>query len=231
MAWSLPMWHTKIRERAAVAAAPPPDSRPFEAPNPGGAPYVPANHDFSDGRLSPNYETPMQVSKDRTDKGAVSITSRPSPQRPAEDWSGYEMVGDYGRSQAYEHLNNGREGLPLKFQSQHKPALNPYQTRIPDERTQRAPHEWDFQRPFDQPDVLGERNLNGMHYSAANIGMTHNPSDSLKGMSPAKRRISTFRLEPTQWGENTVSQASRSGPAGSAYTSPQSALSSSYRLS
>jgi hypothetical protein len=51
-------------------------------------------------------------------------------------------------------------------------------------------------------------------------------------MSPAKKRISTFRLEPTEWGENTVSQANRVGPASAAYTSPTAGnYPSSFRLS
>lgn len=211
-------WGTKAKRRAAVAA-PPPDPRPYETPNPGGAPYVAANFDYSDGRLSPNYVPPTVQAARWRDKGDTPSGFRPAAAAPPEEWAGYERVGDYGRSIEAEHQINGREGLPLYGQSQHKPALNPYQYRIPDERTQRAPHEYDFERPFDQG-VLGERQLNGMHYSAATIGLTTNPSTSLKGMAPVKRRISTFRLEPTEWGENTVSQANRVAPSSATFTSP-----------
>lgn len=222
-------WNSKSRARQA---APPPDARPYEVPNPeDGSPYTPANADWSAGVLSPNYLAPTTQAARWRDRGKVPSGSRPSAARPAEEWDGYERWGDYGRSEQAEHLNNGREGQRLFGQRRYRAADNPYSNRIPDERIQRAPHEFDFQRPFDQG-VLGERNLNGSHYSEATIGLTNNPSTSLKGMSAPKHRISTFRLEPTQWGENTVSQANRTGPASAVYTSPPATpYPGSYRLS
>jgi hypothetical protein len=223
----------KAKKRAAVAA-PPPDPKPYEVPNAGESiPYVYANPDFATGPEYPNYKMATTAQKSWVDKGAVPTGWRPSPRKPPEEWAGYERWGDYGRSIEEEHQINGREGLPLQGYSRYQSALNPYWYRIPDTRIQRAPHEYDFERPFDQ-NTLGERQLNGMHYSEATIGLTTSPSQSLKGMSPAKRRISTFRLEPTEWGENTVSQAARQGPPSAVYTSPNYTFNTSagtFRLS
>lgn len=219
MSWSHPMWTGSLRKNSKVAA-PPPDPGPYEVPGPEeGSPYVPANHDYSPGIMSPNYISPTRQEARWRDKGYDATGSRPSAEEPAEDWRGYKQ-DNWVRSQRDEIVLNGAEGEPLgKFQERFHPALNPYWYRIPDERVQRAPDHYSFIRPFDQM-VLGERQLNGMHYSEATIGLTKNPSDSLKGMTPTRRRISTFRLEPTEWGENTVSQAARSGPPGAVFTSP-----------
>lgn len=209
----------KAKKRAQVAA-PPPDPHPYEVPNPGQPiPYVQAIPDYAQNPGSPNYLSPTTQAKRWVDKGDVPTGFRPSARRPPEEWGGYERWGDYGRSEEGEHLVNGREGLPLYGERRYQSALNPYWYRIPDTRVQRAPHEWDFERLYDQG-VLGERNLNGSHYSEATIGLTVNPSTSLKGMSPIRRRISTFRLEPTEYGENTVTQAARTGPPSAVYTSP-----------
>lgn len=231
MAWQWSSRMAKAKKRAQVAA-PPPDPHPYQVPNPGEViPYVWANPDFAPGKLSPNYIDATDQQKNWRDKGNVPTGFRPSPKAPPGEWGGYERFGDFGRSLEEEHQINGREGLPIS-QSQHKPALNPYQYRIPDTRQPRAPHEYDFERPFDQ-NTLGERQLNGMHYSEATIGLTNNPSTSLKGMSPIRRRISTFRLEPTEWGENTVTQGVRQGPPNAVYTSPgySFAGTGTYRLS
>lgn len=232
MAWQ---WGIKNKaKRRASVAAPPPDPRPYEVPDPGKPiPYVQAIPDYAQNADSPNYISPMGQQLNWVDKGNVPTGDRPSPKAPPQEWHGYERWGDYGRSIEGEHLVNGREGLPLYGQHRYAAALNPYWYRIPDTRPQRAPHEWDFERLFDQG-VLGERNLNGSHYSAANIGLTDNPSTSLKGMSPTRRRTSTFRLEPVQYGENTVSQAARIGPPSAVFTSPGytfNTSSGSYRLS
>lgn len=213
-----PMWTGSWRKNSKVAA-PPPDPDPYEVPNPEeGSPYIPANYDYSPGIMSPNYISPSRQEARWRDHGYEATGSRPSAEKPAADWRGYKQ-DNWQRSQRDEHVLNGREGDPLVGQSRHHSALNPYWYRIPDERIQRAPDHFSFIRPFDQG-VLGERQLNGMHYSEATIGLTKNPSDSLKGMTPAFRRISTFRLEPTEWGENTVSQAARTGPPGAVFTSP-----------
>lgn len=223
MPLNFPMWSGSLRKNSKVAA-PPPDPMPYEVPGPEeGSPYIPANYDYSDGIMSGDNSLHSYISPSRQearwrDRGYVATGSYPSAEEPAEDWHGYKTES-WQRSERDEHLYNGAEGLPLYGQSRFHPALNPYWYRIPDERIQRAPHEFDFERPFDQG-VLGERQLNGMHYSKANIGLTDNPSDSLKGMSPAFRRISTFRLEPTEWGENTVSRAASAGPPGAVFTSP-----------
>lgn len=231
MAWQ---WGNKAKRRARVAA-PPPDPRPYEVPDPGKPiPYVVAIPDYADNRSVPKYQTPEQAQAAWRDKGNRPSGDRPSPRTPPEEWQGYERWGDYGRSIEGEHLVNGEEGLPLQGYRRYQSALNPYWYRIPDTRIQRAPHEWDFQRLFDQG-VLGERQLNGSHYSAATIGLTDNPSTSLRGMSPIRRRTSTFRLEPVEYGENTVSQAARIGPPSAVYTSPgytfNNNSSGSYRLS
>ena len=223
------MWTGSLRKNSKVAA-PPPDPMPYEVPNPEeGGPYVPANHDYSPGIMSPNYISPSRQEARWRDHGLEATGSRPSAEEPAEDWRGYKQ-DNWVRSQRDEHVLNGAEGEPLYGQSRHHSALNPYWYRIPDERIQRAPDHFSFLRPFDQM-VLGERQLNGMHYSAATIGLTENPSESLKGMTPARRRISTFRLDPTEWGENTVSQGARNGPPGAVFTSPNYSFApASFRL-
>lgn len=223
----------KAKKRAAVAA-PPPDPHPFMVPDPGHPiPYVYANPDFATGPEYPNYHIATGAQDMWVDKGAKPTGWRPSPKRPPEEWGGYHR-DDYQRSMAEEHQINGREGKPLQYYTRYQPALNPYWYKIPDTRVQRQVHEYDFERPFDQQNRLGERQLNGMHYSAATIGLTTSPSMSLKGMSPAFRRTSTFRLEPTQWGENTVSQSVRQGPPSAVYTAPNytfNTAAGTYRLS
>jgi len=210
----------KIKKRADVAA-PPPDPKPFEAPKPFPNPpvyYVQAIPDYSANANSPNYLSPTTQAKAWVDKGAVPTGFRPSPKVPPGEWGGYHQ-DNYWRSINTEQQVNGREGLPLQQYHRYHSALNPYWYKIPDTRIQRAPHEYDFERPFDQG-TLGERQLNGMHYSAATTGLTTSPSMSLKGMQAPLHRTSTFRLEPTQWGENTVLQAARVGPPSAVYNSP-----------
>lgn len=235
MPLNIPMWSGSWRKNSKVAA-PPPDPAPYEVPGPEeGSPYIPANYDYSEGILSGtnslhSYISPTRQEARWRDDGYDATGSRPSGEKPAEDWRGYKQE-PWVRSQRDEHVLNGAEGDPLYGQKRQHGALNPYWYRIPDERIQRAPDHFSFIRPFDQG-VLGERQLNGMHYSEATIGLTKNPSDSLKGMTAPFKRTSTFRLEPTQWGENTVSQAASVGPAGAVFTSPPSILSypSSFRL-
>jgi len=233
MPLNFPMWSGSWRKNAKVAA-PPPDPDPYEVPGPEeGSPYIPANYDYSDGILSATgehqYINPSRQEARWRDHGVTATGSRPSAEAPAEKWQGYKQ-DNWVRSQRDEHVLNGAEGEPLYGQSRNHPALNPYWYRIPDQRIQRAPDHFSFIRPFDQM-VLGERQLNGMHYSEATIGLTKNPSTSLKGMTPIQRRISTFRLEPTEWGENTLSVAARTGPSGAVFTSPNYSFGSgSHRL-
>lgn len=235
MPLNLPMWRgSSIVKKNQKAVGPPPDPTPYAVANPeDGAPYIPANYDYSPGVLARGkhrFQTISEQQKDWRQKGKDNPKQdRPNPALPAEEWTGYERES-FQRSERDEHLNNGREGLPLVGQTRYHPALNPYWYRVPDERPQRAPHEWDFQRPFDQG-VLGERTLNGMHYSEAQMA-GDNMDGALKGMTPAYRRMTTFRLEPTQWGENTVAKADSIGPPQASFTSPSSgSYPSTYRLS
>lgn len=226
MSWSWSSARVKAKQRAQVAV-PPPDPAPFTVPDPGKPiPYVAANPDYANNAFSPNYRaiTTQQKIKDGS--------FYPKAGKPPEDFGGYERWGDYERSLEYEHQINGREGLPLIGSTRYRAADNPYSKVIPNTRVQRQPHEYDFERPFDQQNPLGARNLNGNHFSEANIGLTNNPSTSLKGMSPARRKIPTFRLDPTEYGENTVATAARQGPPSAVYTSPDYTISGgSYRLS
>ncbi len=213
------------REKAATHAAPPPNPSAFTVPSPRGrtGPYVAANFTYSENPAYPNYD---EATGGRVEWRTEVVDGQPYPSGtypPAgyapEEWNGYYRE-NWQDSQRNEHLVNGEEGQPLIGQRYH-PALNPYWYRIPNSRPQRTPHEYDFRRPFDQQNKLGKRNLTGEHYSAANIGMTANPSESLKGMSAQKRRRTTHRFEPTEFGENVVMSSSSSGSPGTYYPGDQ----------
>lgn len=208
------------REKQAMHAAPPPNPSAFTVPGPRGrtGPYVAANFTYADNPQSPNYDEATggrEEWRTRTDitghiGEAMPSGTYPAAGHPPEDWNGY-YTEDWQSSQRNEIVVNADEGLPLIGERYH-PALNPYWYKIPNSRVQRTPHEYDFTRPFDQQNKLGRRNLTGVHYSAANIGMTANPSESLKGMTSQKRRRTTHRIEPIEYGENMTMSSSGSGP-------------------
>lgn len=223
MAWEWSRVSKSRKERQAQKAAPEASPSAYVVPSPRGrvGPYVAANHDYADNPESPNYRHSMGGRREWRDK-AINGEIMPSGDYPAAglapgEWAGYTRE-DWESSQRNEHLVNGDEGIPLFGYRRYYAALNPYHFRIPDARVQRAPHEYDFRRPFDQQNKLGKRTLDGSHYSAANIGMTANPSESLKGMTAAKRRRTTYRIEPVEWGENApMSDSGGGGSFGTSY--------------
>lgn len=144
-------------------------------------------------------------------QAALPFGTRPPADKPASEWSGYEE-DNYTRSIKFEHVLNGDEGpefgagIPKQRRSHMAP--NPYNRVNIVNRPQRTPAEWSFVRPFDRY-VLGRRTLNGSHYSEAQTA-TDNNRTALQGMVPPLRRRSTFRLEPVQYGENSVSASASS---------------------
>lgn len=239
MAWdfTLPQWSRsskKADESKAQQAAPAPDPTPYVVPHPIGrsAPYVAANHDYSDNPEYPNYNQShggRRLWRNRkVEQGGEVFVAPPSTYPPAghapEAWHGYTME-DYWDSQRNEHLINGDEGRPPVGYKRYHPALNPYWNKIPDSRPVRTAHEWDFRRPFDGglggQNKVPARRLSGDHYAAGNQGMTANPSESLKGMRPQSRRRTTYRMEPVEWGEDRPMSGSGYS-AGLRYTSNDS---------
>lgn len=222
-------------ERMAQQAAPPPDPTAYAVPGPLGraAPYVPANFDYADNPASPNYQA-ATGGRRRWRTRMVDGEPRPSGDYPPagfppETYHGYRRE-DWQASERNEHLVNGAEGDPLFRNRRYAAALNPYFYRIPNSRIQRAPHEWDFRRPFDQQNVLGKRTFTGEHYSAANIGLTANPSSSLKGMSAPKRRRTTYRIEPIEYGDNIPATSNGGGPPADPFPSGSTFPGGSYLL-
>jgi hypothetical protein len=228
MPWDSSTWtwsrsSKSSNESKAQHAAPAPDPSPYVVPHPIGrsAPYVAANFDYADNPepTNSNYAAAIGGRKrwknKKLEQGGETFVEAPGTYPPAgydpDDWHGYTME-DYWSSQRNEHLINGDEGNPPFGYHRFHSALNPYWYRIPDSRIVRTPHEWDFRRPFDQQNKLGARRLSGEHYSAANIGLTANPSESLKGLTSQKRRRTTYRVEPIEWGEDRPMSGSGVGP-------------------
>jgi hypothetical protein len=219
--WTWSRTSKNSNESKAQHAAPPPDPSAYVVPSPRGrvGPYVAANFDYADNPESPNYAAATGGRKrwrnKKLSQGGETFIAPPSTYPAAghdpDDWHGYTME-DYWSSQRNEHLINGDEGNPPFGYKRFHAALNPYWYRIPDSRIVRTPHEWDFRRPFDQQNKLGRRYLTGEHYSAANIGMTANPSESLKGLTAQKQRRTTYRVEPIEWGEDRPQSGSSTGP-------------------
>jgi hypothetical protein len=194
--WSWSKSSTTRKERLdrkkAEKAAPPPTVGPFVVPSPRGrvGSYIAANANYADPPVAAN--PAMQGRFEWFDDGTY-----PASGEPAFEWSGYRQ-SNWVESQANEHLINGDEGeFSQEYQRYHS-ALNPYWRQIPDSRPVRTPHEYDFRRPFDQKNKLGLRNLTGLTYEGSgNLGLTQNPSQSLKGMRPPGRGRTTYRIEPT----------------------------------
>jgi hypothetical protein len=230
MAWDLSSltWsrtsQTKSQKKAEKAA-PAPDPKPYVVPHPIGrvGPYVPANFDYADNPEYPNYDEATGGRKlwknKKISQGGQTFVAPPGTYPPAgydpDDWHGYRQ-SDWQQSELNEHLINGDEGRPPFGYHRYHQALNPYWYQIPDSRPVRTPHEYDFRRPFmgglDGQPKMGKRNLTGDHYSAGNIGMTANPSESLKGMTAQRYRRTTHRVEPIEWGEDRVQSTSGVGP-------------------
>lgn len=156
--------------------------------------------------------------------------SRPSSDSPPAHWIGYYQ-DNFARSITDEHVLHADEGLPL-YQRNWIPRLNPYWSANTVNRPQRTVSDYNFLRNPGR-NYLGRRDLTGEHYSAANT-VTDQQAVALKGMSVNMHRRSTFRLEPVQYGENTVSVVADSGfsPAQATYVSPTSpSYTRSFRLS
>lgn len=244
MVWELPTWSRSDRtkeQKKANKAAPSPDPTPFVVPHPIGrsAPYVPANFDYADNPEYPNYDASHGGRKRwknrKVSQGGETFVEAPGNYPPAghapEDWHGYTQE-NYWDSQRNEHLVNGDEGRPPVGYRRYHSALNPYWYKIPDSRPVRTPHEWDFRRPYDGgldgQHKVPARRLTGNVYAAGNLGMTAQPSAPLKGMTPQKRRRTTYRMEPVEWGEDRPMAGS--GQAPGVYYTSNTSLGSSYAL-
>lgn len=181
----------RLDRKKAEKAAPPPSVGPFVVPSPRGrvGGYIPANANYADPPLEAN--PGMQGRFEWFDDGTY-----PAGGEPPQHWEGYYQ-SNWVESQQNEHLINGDEGeTPVNYKRYHS-ALNPYWFLIPDSRPVRTPHEYDFRRPFDQKNKLGKRYLTGETYQGSgDLGLTHNPSQSLKGMRAPGRGRTTFRIEP-----------------------------------
>lgn len=160
----------------------------------------------------------------------------PASTSPPGEWIGYKQDNltrsvdpEYG-----ENVINGEEGPRYgdhwPGQRRMRWAMNPYWKANVVTRPQRTPHEWSFVRPFDRY-VLGERRLNGMHYSQAQTA-TDNNRLALAGQVPQRHRRSTFRLEPTQTASNNIQGSESSGVMNDpgTYLSPWSGASRSFRV-
>lgn len=181
----------RLERKKAEKAAPTPSVGSFVVPSPRGrvGPYVAANFDYADPPVSDNVGMQGRYLWDNDG-------TYPEAGEPPQEWTGYYR-SDWVNSQANEHLINGDEGERSHGYQRYHKALNPYWYRIPDSRPVRTPHEWDFRRPFDQNNKLGKRNLTGLTYpGGGQLGLTNNPSQSLRGMRPPGRGRTTFRVEP-----------------------------------
>lgn len=246
---SMPEWSRASRnkkEKKAQHAAPDPmqgggDNNPYVQPHPRGrvAPYVPANFDYAEG---PEYNFGTVGNYDVAINGRTEWVNDVDPSYPDEvlppgtypaagydpdEWHGYRME-DWKSSQRNEHVINADEGLPMFGQKRYHPALNPYWNKIPNTRPQRQPHEYDFRRKYDQ---WSKRNLSGEVYAAGNIGLTSNPSQSLKGMAPQRHRKSTRRVEPIEAGENIYSTGPMPTSGTAVFASGMGALGPGYAVS
>lgn len=152
------------------------------------------------------YDTPT------AQQGGLPFSTYPPSLSPPSEWIGYEQ-DNWQRSQKQEHVLFADEGAQfghgIPAQGRWRPALNPYWQPNIVLRPQRQPHDYSFLRPFDRF-TLGKRNLTGIHYSAAQSA-SDNHRTALRGMVPPSHRRSTFRLEPVQYGENSMSASASSG--------------------
>ena len=212
-------------------------NNPYVRPHPEGrsAPYVAANFDFADNATYPNYDQAISGREQWKNDTSVQVMdgkiilppgTYPAAGEPPDDWHGYKMR-DWQESQANEHVINADEGLPLFGNKRYHPALNPYWNKIPNTRVQRAPHEYDFRRRYDQ---WSKRNLTGEVYAAGNIGLTSNPAMSLKGMAPQRHRRSTHRVEPIEMGENIYSTGPSPRSPSAVYSSGNAGFGPGYAL-
>ncbi|MGH3570867.1 MAG: hypothetical protein ACRDUW_03410 [Pseudonocardiaceae bacterium] len=190
------MWSFKSAKQKAQDAPPKPDPSPFVVPDyTHGSPYVQSNPVYADSpQINTGHHNYEPVTQQQT---MPRIKTYPDADKPADKWRGY-YTESWQRSEKEEHAR-GEEGFPNP-QEYHRMALNPYFKRNVVNRPQRTPHEYSFLRRFDQQ-ILGARNLNGNHFSQAQIGQSVDP---LKGMSVNVRRRSTYRLEPTQFDVATI---------------------------
>lgn len=244
LSWSRASKSSKEKKAEKAAPGHRPDemtgggaNNPYVRPHPIGrdAPYVPANFDFADNVEYPNYDIAIsgrqQWKNDTSDQvqdGKIILPpgTYPPAGSPPIEWNGYRM-SDWELSELNEHVINADEGLPLFGNKRYHPALNPYWKKIPNTRVQRAPHEYDFRRPYDQ---WSKRNLTGQVYAAGNIGLTSSPSMSLKGMAPQRRRVSTHRVEPIEAGENVYSAGASPSSPTAVYQSGSAGFGPGYAL-
>lgn len=240
MAWS---WRSladrnksKANQKQTEEASPPPNAYPFVVPSyRRGGPYSDeAMPTFADNPsrsgVKERYWTPTQQMQ-FWPQGWGPPTNQPPGQ-----WSGYNQ-DNLTRSKRDETVLNADEGSVAWInQYRFTNHQNPYEwgsnMGIDTGRVQRPPHEYAMLRAPDK-NYLGRRDLNGMHYSAAQT-VTDQQALALKGMVPGRHRRSTFRLEPIAFGELTTTIAERSSfaPQQATFESPASqGYNRSFRLS
>ncbi len=81
---------------------------------------------------------------------------------------------------------------------------DPKSVTVPESRTSRHPRSYAFLRSFGNGGYgtpkVGERSLNGVHFSMAD----HRRNYDILGMAPVSSRRNTYRIEPTPWDTDLV---------------------------
>jgi len=203
--------------KSSLESGAPPEiyqDRASYADPPPGAPYIPNTGYAPTLRISPT-ETPDEsrlFPEKRHDRS-------PDPARPPDEfWQ--QLDADKEKRYSVEQQDadgweetKGGFGFPGPSAGANRWAANPRAIPPPEPRdtSRLAPRSYNFLRPFmtGQP-KMGQRNLNGWHFSMAD----HKRTSEILGMAPQRMpgigTRNTYRITPGPWDENLIDRPAQS---------------------